>query len=107
MQTEKHEQKGIGQEIVEAPKDRTFQGLRVGQIVESVIHRGRGNHKYIAFESVFAFRDEELTDIDSRIILILNEDDIDSSFIGKLARLKIIETRKTCYLAYVLATVGE
>ena len=107
MQTEVHNQKGIGQKVVEAPKDRTFQGLQMGQIVKSVIHRARGNRKYIAFVNVFDFRDEEITDIDSRILLILNEDDIDDSFIGKLARFKIVETRKTCYLAYVLAKVGE
>ena len=89
------------------PRDKSFQGLQIGQIVESVIHRGRGNHKYKAFADVFAFCDDEITDVDSRIILFLNEDDIDDSFIGKLARLKIVKIQKTCYLSYVLAKVGE
>ena len=107
MQTEVHNQKGIGQEIVDAIKDRTFQGLQMGQIVMRKIHKGKENRGYVAFAQVFVLKDEEITNVDNRNILILNEDDIDDSFIGKLARFKIVEIRKTCYLAYVLATVGE
>lgn len=107
MQTEKHEQKGIGQKVVEAPKDRTFQGLHVGQIVMRKIHKGKENRGYLAFAQVFVLKDEEITNVDNRNILIKNEDTIDDSLLEKFGLFKIIQVEKTYYVAYLLAIVRE
>jgi hypothetical protein len=111
MEAENYRQKGVGeiaeQKVVEVPKDKTFQGLQMGQVVERKIHRGKGAYKYIAFTKVSVFCNDEITDIDSRIILILNEDDIDDSLLGKLGRFKIIQIHKTCYVAVLESIVEE
>ena len=75
--------------------------------IPSESRKGKGINRYIAFADVFVFSNDEITDIDNRIILILNEDDIDDSFIGKLGRLKIVQVEKTYYVAYLESIVGE
>ena len=79
----------------------------MGQVVERKIHRGKRNHKYKAFAQVYVLDNEELTDIDNRIILISNEGSFEDIVIGKYGQFKIIQVLKTCYLAVLESIVGE
>ena len=86
------------------PRDKSFQK---GQIVKRKIHRGKENHKYVAFEQVFVLHNEEITDIDNRVILITNENLIDDNLLEEFGQFKIIEVHKTCYVAVLESIVGE
>ena len=111
MQTEKHKQRGIdeviGQEVVEAPKERTFQGLQKGQRVKRRIHRGNGIHKYKALTQVVVFHTNTQIESDTRIILIENENIIDDKLLEKFGQFKIIQVRKTCYVAVLESIIEE
>lgn len=90
-----------------APRDRSFQGLQEGQVVKRKIRRGKGANRYIALTEVSVSRNEEVTDIDNRIMLILNQDSFEDNILGKYGQFNIIEVRKTCYLAFLESIVGE
>lgn len=107
MQTEVHNQKGIGQEIVEVKKNRTFQGLQIGQVVARKIHRGKENNRYVAFTQVFVRSNDKITDIDNRIILIENEDTINDSLLGKFGLFRINQVEETYYVAYKFVATVE
>jgi hypothetical protein len=89
------------------PRDKSFQGLQKGQIVKRKIHRGKENHRYVASTQVFVLQDEEITGIDNRIILIENENLIDDNLLEKFGQFKIIQVRKTCYVAVLESIIEE
>lgn len=111
MEAENYRQKGVGeiaeQKVVEAPKERTFQGLQKGQRVKRRIHRGNGIHKYKALTQVVVFHTNTQIESDTRIILIENENIIDDKFLEKFGQFKIIQVRKTCYVAVLESIIEE